>query len=178
MRKTIKNRGLINISYISEDGFDISSKSLTIPPLASFECCNKSGWEIRIVVSVLDKIKKEAEKYKREETGGVFIGICNYKTKTIHVFDTIMAPPDSKHSNTFFYRGVENLAEQVKNIKEVTGGMIGYIGEWHSHPMRLDSLSETDKAAVEKLKPLNDKYPIPTFISIISREKYLPFVFN
>ena len=55
--------------------------------------------------------------------------------------------------------------------------MIGYIGEWHTHPMGLDSLSGVDMAAVEKLKPLNDKYPIPTFISILSKEKYLPFVF-
>ena len=37
--------------------------------------------------------------------------------------------------------------------------------------------SNDDMAAVEKLKPLNDKYPIPTFISILSKEKYLPFVF-
>ena len=127
--------------------------------------------------TVLHKMNKEARKFRRHETGGIFIGICNYKTKTIHVFDTIKAPSDSKHSSVYFYRGIENLPEKVKYIKEITGGMIGYIGEWHTHPMGLDSLSGVDMAAVEKLKPLNDKYPIPTFISILSKEKYLPFVF-
>lgn len=176
-RKNIKDSGFINLSYISENGFDINSSSFLLSPFASYECCNNSGWEIRMLVNVLDKMKSEAKRYKRKETGGIFIGICNYKTKTIHVFDTIMAPPDSKRSNVTFYRGIENLPEQVKQIKEITGGMIGYIGEWHTHPMGLDMLSGTDMDAVEKLKPLNDKYPIPTFISVLSKDKYLPFVF-
>jgi hypothetical protein len=176
-RKVVKEKGFLNVSYISENGLDINSEGFLIPSFDVFECCNNSGWEIRILVSVLDKMKLEAKRYKRRETGGIFIGICNYKTKTIHVFDTIKAPPDSKHSSVYFYRGIKNLPEQVKYIKEITGGMIGYIGEWHTHPMGLDSLSGVDMAAVEKLKPLNDNYPIPTFISILSKEKYLPFVF-
>lgn len=176
-RKSIESNGLLNISYISDDGFNVNSENLLIPKLNVFECCNNSGWEIRIVDSVLEKMKHEAAKYKRYETGGIFIGICNYKTKTIHVFDTILAPKDSKRSTVYFYRGIEKLPEQVKQIKEITGGMIGYIGEWHTHPMGLDSLSGVDLEAVEKLKPLNDRYPIPTFISVLSKEKFLPFVF-
>ena len=176
-RKVIKEQGLINISFISKDGFTINSDSLLIPQLKVFSCCNNSSWEIRMVDTVLNKMNREAKKFRRRETGGIFIGICNYKTKTIHVFDTITAPSDSKHSPVYFYRGIENLPEQVKYIKEITGGMIGYIGEWHTHPMGLDSLSGVDMAAVEELKPLNDKYPIPTFISILSKEKYLPYVF-
>jgi len=176
-RSTIGSKGLLHISYLSQDGFEINSRSYLIGPLLIFKCQNRSGWEIRIVSKILDKMKFESTKYKRKETGGIFIGICNYKTKTIHVFDTIVAPKDSKRSSVYFYRGIENLPEQVKYIKEITGNMIGYIGEWHTHPMGLDSLSEIDHQAVENLKPLNEKYPIPTFISILSKEKYLPFVF-
>ncbi|MFA7361114.1 MAG: ThiF family adenylyltransferase [Candidatus Kapaibacterium sp.] len=176
-RKSIGNNGFLNISYISTDGSKINSNSCLFPKLDMYQCQNNSGWEIRLVKSVLDTLKREAKRHRKNETGGVFIGICNYKTKTIHVFDTIIAPRDSKHSSAYFYRGIENLPEQVKYIKEITGGMIGYIGEWHTHPMGLDSLSSVDMAAVEKLKPLNDRYPIPTFISVLSKEKYLPFVF-
>lgn len=176
-RKVIESHGLLNISYISNDGFSVNTNSFLLPKFDVFECQNNSGWEIRFLVSVLDKMKIEASKHRRNETGGIFIGICNYKTKTIHVFNTIKAPRDSKRSPVYFYRGIENLPEQVKYIKEITGGMIGYIGEWHTHPMGLDSLSGVDMVAVEKLKPLNDRYPIPTFISILSKEKYLPFVF-
>ena len=168
---------MLYISSISQDGFEIISNSFLISPFLVFECQNSTGWEIRIVNTVLDKMKAAATKFKRKETGGIFIGICNYKTKTIHVFDTILAPKDSKHSNVYFYRCIENLPEQVKYIKEITGGMIGYIGEWHTHPMGLESLSGVDLEAVEKLKPLNERYPIPTFISVLSKEKYLPFVF-
>lgn len=176
-RSKIDTNGLLYISSISQDGFEINSNSFLISSFLVFECQNSTGWEIRIVSNVLDKMKFEATKYRKKETGGIFIGICNYKTKTIHVFDTILAPKDSKRSNVYFYRGIENLPEQVKYIKEITGGMIGYIGEWHTHPMGLDSLSGVDIEAVEKLKPLNDRYPIPTFISVLSKEKYLPFVF-
>jgi hypothetical protein len=176
-RNTIGDKGLINISYVSEDGFEINSSSHIIPPLKIFKCQNNSGWEIRMQIHVLDKIKFEALKFKKKETGGIFIGLCNYKTKTIHVFDTVIAPKDSKRSNVYFYRGIKNLPEQVKRIKEISGGMIGYIGEWHTHPMGLDMLSGIDMDAVEKLKPLNDKYPIPTFISVLSKDKFLPFVF-
>jgi hypothetical protein len=176
-REKIKKNGFLNISFISENGLEVNSKSFFVPSFDIYKCNNNSGWEIRLVPTVLEKMKHEAKKYKRHETGGVFIGICNYKTKTIQVFDTITAPPDSKHSPVYFYRGIENLPEQVEYIKERTGGMIGYIGEWHTHPMGLDTLSRVDEAAVEELKPLNDKYPIPTFISILSKEKYLPFVF-
>jgi len=176
-RKTIEKSGFLNISYISIDGFKIDSSSYLVPKLDVFQCQNNSGWEIRIVTGVLERMKHEANKHRRNETGGVFIGICNYKTKTIHVFDTIIAPADSKHNPVYFYRGIENLPEQVKQIKEITGGMIGYIGEWHTHPMGLDSLSGIDQQAVKDLKPLNDKYPIPTFISILSKDKFLPFVF-
>jgi hypothetical protein len=38
-------------------------------------------------------------------------------------------------------------------------------------------LSGIDMEAVKDLKPLNDRYPIPTFISVISKDKFLPFVF-
>jgi hypothetical protein len=176
-RSIIGDKGLINISYVSEDGLEINSRSYIIPPFKVFNCQNNSGWEIRLQNHVLDKIKFEALKFKKKETGGIFIGLCNYKTKTIHVFDTVMAPKDSKHSRVYFYRGIKNLPEQVKRIKEVSGGMIGYIGEWHTHPMGLDTLSGVDLDAVKKLKPLNDKYPIPTFVSVLSKEKYLPFVF-
>lgn len=176
-RKTIQNSGFLNISYISIDGFKIDSSSYLVPKLDVFQCQNNSGWEIRLVTDVLEHMKHEADKHRRNETGGVFIGICNYKTKTIHVFDTIIAPADSKHNPVYFYRGIENLPERVKQIKEITGGMIGYIGEWHTHPMGLDSLSGVDQQAVRNLKPLNDKYPIPTFISILSKDKFLPFVF-
>ncbi|MEN8191901.1 MAG: ThiF family adenylyltransferase [Bacteroidota bacterium] len=176
-RKTIENNGLINISYISNDGFNINSKRIILKPFYIFTCQNNSGWKIRMSSNVLNKIYKEAELYGVKETGGIFIGLANYKTKTIHVFDTINAPIDSKRSTVSFYRGINNLPESINSINDKTGNMIGYIGEWHTHPMGLDKLSEVDMKAIRKLKPLNDKYPIPTFMSILSKDKFLPYIF-
>ena len=175
-RSVNQTNGLINISVISKDGYNTSSENFLIEPLLVFECQNNSGWEIRMLPVVLKKMKRLAKKFGKNETGGIYIGIANYKTKTIHIFDTIYAPKDSLHSPTYFYRGIKDLPEKVDQIKSITGGMIGYVGEWHTHPMGLDELSTVDKAEAVKLKPMNDKVPIPTFISILSNNKYLPFV--
>ncbi len=177
-RDSIGKSGLINISILSDNGYEVYSENYLIEPFLIFECQNGSNWEIRMLPKVLKKIKKEAKKYGKLETGGIFIGIANYKTKTIHVFDTIKAPKDSKRSSVYFYRGINSLPSQVDYIKKMSGDMIGYIGEWHTHPMGLDKLSSVDLAAVEKLKPLNEKVPIPTFISVLSKNKFLPFVFS
>jgi len=44
------------------------------------------------------------------------------------------APADSKASRDSFERGVAGLAEAAKVASVRTAGMVGYIGEWHSHP--------------------------------------------
>lgn len=87
-RKSIGNSGFLNISYVSNDGLMIDSTSYLVPKLEVFQCQNNSGWEIRLVSTVMKTLNREATRCRRNETGGVFIGICNYKTKTIHVFDT------------------------------------------------------------------------------------------
>ncbi len=44
------------------------------------------------------------------------------------------APSDSKSSPGSFERGVKGLADAVNEASRRTAGIVGYIGEWHSHP--------------------------------------------
>src|SRR5690606_11278241 len=101
---------------------------------------------------ILEEITKASAKAKRKETGGVFIGIANYKTKTIHVVDLISAPPDSKANGICFYRGHQGLPEQIDKVITGSGGQLGYIGEWHSHPFGPNGLSQTDMDSVNRFK--------------------------
>ena len=173
-----ESSGKISISSISPDGYNVRLRHFNIEKLAIYQCENGSGWEVRMCVKSLNIVTREARKYGEYETGGVFVGVANYKTKTIHVFRNIPSPAGSKRGTTFFFRGIDNLPEEVDYIKRTTGNLIGYVGEWHTHPMGLDKMSSIDIEAVEKLKPINRRVPLPTFIGILSKKKFLPFVFE
>jgi hypothetical protein len=43
-RKKIKKKGFLNISFISDNGFDVNSKNFLVPPFDIFKCNNNSGW--------------------------------------------------------------------------------------------------------------------------------------
>lgn len=59
-----------------------------------------------------------------------------------------------------------------------TGEVIGYIGECHTHPMDLETLSGTDLNTIELLKEINKKTPIPTCAIIITQTKFCLLFMN
>lgn len=68
------------------------------------------------------------------ETGGVLLGYYDFNIKAVVIVASLPAPPDSMASPGSFERGVAGLAEAVKDAGTRTAGIVGYIGEWHSHP--------------------------------------------
>ena len=50
------------------------------------------------------------------------------------IVDVLPPPPDSRHSTGHFERGVEGLLESYSEVQRRTGNVVGYLGEWHSHP--------------------------------------------
>lgn len=178
-RKNIGSDGLIFMNKVENTGLiNISSKNIIVKPFLILSCGNNSGWEVRIRRGVEEEIFDLVKKAEKNETGGVLIGTANYKTKIIHVLDIIKATIDSQGTPGRFKRGIKNLPEQINQIKEKTGNMLGYIGEWHSHPMGLEKLSDIDLENIQTLQKENGKVPIPTFAIIIANEKILPFIFN
>jgi hypothetical protein len=178
-RKDIGQSGLIYTSKLKTRGLpQIGSKSYIVEAFELLNCNAGSGWEIRMIKGMTAKLLKQCALKGKRETGGVLIGVANYKTKTIHLFDFITEPSDSKGTSTTFLRGVKDLPQAIDTIKKDTGGVIGYIGEWHTHPMDLENLSGTDKDTVEKLVAINNSIPIPTLALIVTTTKLLPFVFE
>ncbi|MGH7470920.1 MAG: ThiF family adenylyltransferase [Longimicrobiales bacterium] len=68
------------------------------------------------------------------ETGGVLLGYYDFNIGAVVVVAGLPAPPDSKVSSGSFERGIAGLVEAVKDASKRTAGIVGYIGEWHSHP--------------------------------------------
>jgi integrative and conjugative element protein (TIGR02256 family) len=84
--------------------------------------------------AVVDKMHRLRESHLPNETGGVLLGYYDLNINAIVVVDALEAPPDSQSTPGFFERGVQGVAEAAKEAHRRTAGIVGYIGEWHSHP--------------------------------------------
>ena len=73
---------------------------------------------------------------------------------------------------------MKNLNKTIEKIKNDTGQILGYVGEWHTHPMNLKTYSGRDYKTMLKLKNIFDTLPdpIPVFILIVTPSKLHPFV--
>lgn len=177
---TVPVNGKISLcQIIDEDSYGILTNTIEVAPVHVYRATNDHSWSVRIQNEVYKKIMKEFSKAKRNETGGVFIGYCNHKTKMIYVVDSISAPKDSKATSIHFMRGIDGLPEEIKSIRDCSGEQIGYIGEWHTHPDGPNELSPQDiksvykhKAEFQKLNP-----PLPVFLTILTPIGLLPFVY-
>lgn len=174
-----KGEGLLYRSILENKSIPVlSSETEYMKPFEVYPCGEGSGWEIRFIHGSTERFFDLCRRKGRVETGGILIGMANSKTKTIHVFDIITEPQDSKGTCTGFIRGIKGIPALVDRIKELTGDMVGYIGEWHTHPMDLERLSGVDRSTIAELRVINRRVPIPTLAVVVTTNKVLPFVFD
>lgn len=87
-----------------------------------------------------DGVEQELRALRQQElpneTGGVLLGYYDFNIKAVIVVAGVPAPPDSKAGQAFFERGTAGLSETIRDASARSAGMVGYIGEWHSHPPR------------------------------------------
>ncbi len=78
------------------------------------------------------------------ESGGVLLGYHDLNLGEVVIVDVLPPPPDSRHSTGYFERGVEGLLESYSEVQRRTGNVVGYLGEWHSHPPGHSALQSPD----------------------------------
>jgi len=78
------------------------------------------------------------------ETGGILLGYYDFNVNSVVIVDALPAPADSTSSPSSFERGVAGLAEAVEIAAKRTAGVVGYLGEWHSHPPRYSAHPSRD----------------------------------
>ena len=86
-----------------------------------------------------DKLRSLRQQGLPEETGGVLLGYHDFNVNALVLVDAVAAPPDSSRSTEFFERGVQGLSAAVSEASRRTAGIVGYVGEWHSHPAGFSS---------------------------------------
>ena len=107
--------------------------SLAIPAATVLEM-EIGAWKLIADSDLIAKLFGLREGDLPSETGGVLLGTWDLVHHIVYIVDTIPAPRDSRRRTTSFIRGCEGLLEQVLKATKATGGMLQYVGEWHSHP--------------------------------------------
>ena len=121
------------------------------------------------MISIIDeglvkKIRALRTQGLPNETGGILLGYYDFNVKAIVIVDVLPEPADSISTPTSFERGVNGTQERVQAIREMTADMVGYIGEWHSHPVG------------HSAKPSNDDFYQILFLSLGMSEDGLPAI--
>jgi len=111
-------------------------------------------WEIRILQEAQNKITEDAIKWGNVETGGVLIGRIFLNRRSITIARVFDAPVDSKRSAFSFVLGTKDLKKEITKIFEKSGGVLTYVGTWHSHPYGAGEASGTDRDSYAKIKAL------------------------
>lgn len=120
------------------------------------ECCMKFGeLELFFDKGLEEKLRAMRLGCFPSETGGVLLGYYDFNVNSIVVVDALPSPEDSESSPVMFERGVAGLAAEVEEVSRRTGGVVEYIGEWHSHPPRCSS--RPSKADMRQLAYLTQK---------------------
>jgi proteasome lid subunit RPN8/RPN11 len=94
------------------------------------------------------------------------VGFVDWKARTVYVTRALPAPPDSVGDPTRFVRGVEEVPEGLSRIAERTGGILHFVGDWHSHPGGGTGLSTTDLKTAGELRRDLRGVPVPTHLLV------------
>lgn len=91
-------------------------------------------WRVIWDEGLAEKLKGIRRESLPNETGGVILGYVDQKRKAIHVVDVLPAPIDSVANQAEFTRGTTGVKKAIERAAELTANIVGYLGEWHSHP--------------------------------------------
>jgi len=152
--------GTLIINYFNKDALENNFiKVFTIGEYTSWK--SREGWIIHCPSKVIERLKQIS--YEKTENMGIWFGHINNQMKRFTIVDTYI-PEDNERSSGNVTGGTQGVTEKIKQITKSTGGMISYIGEWHTHPNGSITPSQTDYKAFEMV----DKESRPFLMSIIA----------
>lgn len=152
--------GTLIINYFNKDALENNFiKVFTIGKYTSWK--SKEGWTIHCPSKIIERLNRIA--CERTENMGIWFGHINNRMKRITIADTYI-PEDNERSSGKVTGGVRGVDAKIKQIVTNTGGMINYIGEWHTHPKGDAIPSQIDKKVFE-LIPKNSRPFLMTIFS-------------
>ena len=153
--------GTLIVNYFNKDALEDNFINVfEIEKYVSWK--SEGGWIIHCPSKIIERLSQIA--CEKTENMGIWFGHINNRMKRVTIADTYI-PVDNIRSSGKVTGGVQGVEANIKQIRRNTGGMINYIGEWHTHPNGCVMPSETDYKAFEKV----DKRNGPFLMSIITR---------
>jgi hypothetical protein len=140
---------------------DLTTRAIHISPAPAVVLA-LGEWTLITDERFLEKLRRVRREKLPKETGGVLLGAWDLTRRVAYVVDTTTAPPDSEERTELFIRGSAGLRDRVMEAGVRTGGMIRYIGEWHSHPDGYGTVPSEDDCNVFSWlssKTQEDGYP-------------------
>lgn len=170
--------GGIQIVRLGADDDPVASvERLDVAPTTVLSARNDPDWQVRLVGGLSRRIAALLEEAAPAETGGLLVGLVDSKARTVYVTRTLPAPPDSVGDPGRFFRGVEKVPEKLSCIAERTGGVLHYVGDWHSHPGGGPGLSRTDEETAADLRDDLRGVPVPAQLLVATDGGLHPYVF-
>jgi integrative and conjugative element protein (TIGR02256 family) len=134
-------------------------------------------WRVVTDDAVLAMIAEYRRVKLPRETGGVLLGQYDLQRRIIYIVDVVPSPRDSREEPFAYYRGCDGLAEVIEEAQARTGGQLGYIGEWHSHPAGYScSPSADDCKQFAWLQRVLAPEGLPTLLMIAGDDGAVPYV--
>lgn len=92
---------------------------------------------------VFEKMEKSSRRFSPLEAGGLMLGYR--KEGILHAIDVTLPSSWDRHSRTTFHRSVKAHRLRALRLWRRSGGLVDWLGEWHSHPGFALSPSGTDR---------------------------------
>lgn len=175
-----EGKGIIQLSKYSPDNLEniFNVQQHKVNPFDVIKMRNDSEWVVRMKSGLKEEMFCALRKDFPNETGGLLLGRLNPKTKVVHITRILPAPPDSKKLPYLFIRGKVGVPLAIRKHRSRSGGLIDFVGEWHTHPNGSAQMSSTDQDAVNELRKYLDPIPYPTLILIITPNKVCPYIYG
>jgi hypothetical protein len=103
-------------------------------PIVESHTVSLGDWTVIYDQCLLDKMITQREDALPNETGGPLVGYFDMLRQRIYLIDSLPSPADSESSPTHYKRGKNGVRDRCKEVNKRTGGMVEFIGDWHSHP--------------------------------------------
>lgn len=153
--------------------YDDASGAISVHevPVSPVHTTRSNEWTIIYDSAFLQTLKQMRSAALPNETGGSLVGVTDFQAKTIVIVDAIPAPLDSDASPSHFKRGEEGQFEALENVRERTAGIVGYLGEWHSHPHGYTAQpSEDDRRLLDTLHRKMRVEGLPAVMLIVAND--------
>jgi integrative and conjugative element protein (TIGR02256 family) len=168
--RTVISDARARVAIWQTDSNEISTKMKWIDPAEKIQQCI-NDWTICTDQYLLDKIWHLRAEKLPNETGGVLIGAFDMQRKIVYILDLLPSPLDSTEWPTVYIRGCKELTQRVCEIKIITAGMLGYVGEWHSHPRNCSCTpSEDDRKVFRWLTRNMNAAGLPALVLIVGED--------